>query len=53
MRSYYARVEHKEVVGVDVQISYLWFLIWIRLYCGIKWLEPTLHVLAHETGSID
>ena len=49
----FARVEHKEVVGVDVQIAYFLCLIWIQRYCGMKWLGPTLLVLAQETGSTD
>ena len=49
----YARVEHKEVVGVDIQISYFICLIWIWRYYGMKRLRPTLLVLAQETGSTD
>ena len=54
MRSYYARVEHKAVVGVDI-VNYLAVtsLILIRQHYGMKWPEPTLHVHLHETGSTD
>ncbi len=54
MRSFYARVEHKEVVGVDI-VNYLAVtsLILIRRHCGMKRPGPTLHVHAHETGSTD
>ena len=51
MRSYYARVEHKEVVGGDGHTDQL--LILIRRYCGMKRPGPTLHVHAHETDSTD
>ena len=49
----YARVEHKEVVGVDVQIACFLCLIWIQRYCGMKRLRPTLLVHAQETGFTD
>ena len=54
MRSYYARVEHKVVVGVDI-VNYLAVtsLIVIRRHRGMKRPGPPLHVLLRETGSID
>ena len=54
MRSFYARLEHKLVVGVDV-VNFLTVtsLILIRRHCGMKRPGPTLHVLLRETGSID
>ena len=54
MRSYYARVEHKVVVGVDV-VNFLvaTSLILLQRYCGMKRPGTTLHVHAHETGSTD
>ena len=54
MRSYYARVEHKVVVGVDiVNLLAITSLILIRWHCGMKWPGPTLHVLLRETSSTD
>ena len=49
MRSYYARVEHKVVVGVDI-VKYLAVtsLILIRRHHGMKRPGPTLHVLLRE-----
>ena len=54
MRSFYARVEHKLVVGVDV-VNFLatTSLILIRRHRGMKRLGPTLHVRLRETGSTD
>ena len=51
MRRCYARVEHKLVVGIDVQIAYLLCYFWIWWYCGMKQPGPNLLVLAQETGS--
>ena len=54
MRSYYARVEHKVVVGVDiVNLLVVTSLILIRRHRGMKWPGPTLHVRLRETGSTD
>ena len=54
MRSYYARVEHKAVVGVDiVNLLVVTSLILIRLHRGMKRPGPTLHVRLCETGSTD
>ena len=54
MRSFYARVEHKAVVGVDI-VNYLAVtsLILIQRHCGMKRPGPTLHVRLRETGSTD
>ena len=54
MRSFYARVEHKLVVGVDV-VNFLatTSLILIRRHRGMKHLGPTLHVRLRETSSTD
>ena len=54
MLSYYARVEHKVVVGIDI-VNYLTVtsLILIRRHCGMKRPGPTLHVRLRETGSTD
>ena len=49
----YARVEHKEVVGVDVQIAYLLCYFGFSGIVGLKRPGPTLLVLAQETGSTD
>ena len=50
MRSFYARVEHKAVVGVDiVNLLAVTSLILIRWHHGMKHPGPTLHVLLHET----
>ena len=51
MRSFYARVEHKAVVGVDI-VNLLTSLILIRRHRGMKRPGLTLHVL-RETGSTD
>ena len=54
MRSYYARVEHKAVVGVDhVNLLAATSLILIRRHRAMKRPGPTLHVCLRETGSID
>ena len=54
MRSYYARVEHKAVVGVDhVNLLAATSLVLIRQHCGMKRPGPTLHVRLRETGSTD
>ena len=54
MRSYYARVEHKAVVGVDiVNLLPITSLILIQRHRGMKRPRPTLHVLLRETGSTD
>ena len=54
MRSFYARVEHKAVVGVDI-VNYLVVtsLILIRRHCGMKRHGLTLHIRLRETGSTD
>ena len=52
MRSFYAQVEHKFVVGVDfVNLLAITSPILIRRHCGMKWPGPTLHVRLRETGS--
>ena len=54
MHSYYARVEHKVVVGVDIaNLLVVTSLILIRQHRGMKRLGPTLHVRLRETGSTD
>ena len=54
MRSFYARVEHKVVVGIDfVNLLAVTSLILIRRHRGMKRPGPTLHVLLRETGSTD
>ena len=54
MRSFYARVEHKAVVGVDiVNLLAVTSLILIRRHRGMKRPGPTLHVHLRETGSTD
>ena len=54
MRSFYARVEHKVVVGVDVvNLLAVTSLILIRRHRGMKRSGPTLHVRLRETGSTD
>ena len=52
MRSFFARVEQKFVVGVDV-VNFLatTSLIFIQRHRGMKRPGPTLHVIVHETGS--
>ena len=54
MRSFYARVEHKAVVGVDfVNLLATTSLILFWRHRGIKRHGPTLHVRLRETGSTD
>ena len=54
MRSFYARVEHKAVVGVDiVNLLTVTSLILIRRHRGMMRPGPTLHVHFCETGSTD
>ena len=54
MRRFYARVEHKVVVGDDlVNLLAVTSLILIRRHCGMKRPGPTLHVHLRETGSTD
>ena len=54
MRRFYARVEHKVVVGDDlVNLLTVTSLILIRRHCGMKRPGPTLHVRLRETGSTD
>ena len=54
MRSFYARVEHKAVVGVDiVNLLVVTSLILIQRHRGMKRLGPTLQVRLRETGSTD
>ena len=54
MRRFYARVEHKVVVGDDLfNLLTVTSLILIRWHCGMKQPGPTLHVLLRETGSTD
>ena len=52
MRSFYAQVEHKAVVGVDiVNLLAVTSLILIRRHCGMKQPGPTLRARLRETGS--
>ena len=54
MRSFYARVEHNFVVGVDVvNLLASTSLILFRWHRGMKRPGPTLHVRLRETGSTD
>ena len=54
MRRFYARVEHKVVVGDDLfNLLAVTSLILIRRHCGMKRPGPTLHILLRETGSTD
>ena len=54
MRSYYARVEHKAVVGFEiVNLLAVTSLVLIRRHRGMKRPGPTLHVCLRETGSTD
>ena len=54
MRSFYAQVEHKEVVGIDfVNLLAVTSLILIRRHRGMKRPGPTLHIRLRETGSTD
>ena len=50
MRSFYARVEHKVVVGDDLfNLLAVISLILIRRHHGMKRPGPTLHVRLRET----
>ena len=54
MRSFYALVEHKAVVGMDtVNLLAVTSLILIRWHRGMKRPGPILHVRLRETGSTD
>ena len=54
MRSFYARVEHKVVVGDDLfNLLAVTSLILIQQYCGMKRPGLALHVHLRETGSTD
>ena len=54
MRRFYARVEHKVVVGDElVNLIAVTSLILIRWHCGMKRPGLTLHVRLRETGSTD
>ena len=54
LRRFFARVEHKVVVGVGfVNLLAVTSLILIRRHRGVKRPGPTLHVLLRETGSTD
>ena len=51
MRRFYARVEHKVVVGDDLfNLLAVTSLILIRWHCGMKQPGPTLHVHLREKG---
>ena len=54
MRSFYARVEHKFVAGVDV-VNFLdtTSLILFRRHRGMKRPGQTLHVRLREIGTTD
>ena len=52
--SFYARVEHNFVVGVDVvNLLATTSLILFQRHRGMKRPGPTLHVRLRETGSTD
>ena len=54
MHSFYARVEHKAVVGIDIiNLLSTTSLLLIRQHRGMKRPGPTLHVRLRETGSTD
>ena len=54
MRSYYARVEHKAGVGVDiVNLLAVTSLLLIQWHRGMNRPGPTLHVRLCETSSTD
>ena len=54
MRRFYARVEHKVVVGDDLfNLLAITSLILIRRHRGMKRPGPTLHVRLRETCSTD
>ena len=50
---FYARVEHKELLGDTSHTAYQQRLTLIRRYCWMKRPGPTLHDRVHETGSTD
>ena len=51
MRRCFVRVEHNLIVGVDSFVSTSFRALWILRDSEMKRPGPTLHVLAHETGS--
>ena len=51
MRRCFVRVEHNWIVGVDSLVATSFHALWILRDSGMKQPGPTLHVLAHETGS--
>ena len=54
MHRFYARVEHKVVVGDDLfNLLTVTSLILIRRHCGMKQPGPTLYVCLREIGSTD
>ena len=54
LRRFYARVEHKVVVGDDLfNLLTVTSLIFIRRHCGMKRPGPTLQVRLREIGSTD
>ena len=54
MHRFYARVEHKVVVGDGLfNLLTVTSLILFQWYCGMKQPGPTLHVRLRETGSTD
>ena len=54
LRRFFARVEHKVVVGVDfVNLLATTSLILLQRYRGMKRPGPTLHIRLRETGSTD
>ena len=51
MRRFYARVEHKVVVGDDLfNLLTVTSHTLVQRYCEMKWLGPTLRVRLRETG---
>ena len=54
MRSFYARVEHNFVVGIDVvNLLATTSIILFGRHRAMKRPGPTLHVRLRETGSTD
>ena len=53
MRRIYARVEHKGCGRYFCQLLASTSPFFLRRYCGMKRLGPTLHVRLRETGSTD
>ena len=54
MCSFYARVEHNFVVGIDVvNLLATTSIILFGRHRAMKRPGPTLHVLLHEIGSTD